>query len=118
MDRYDTRIEDGTLYLDGPSGTLEIGPMAAIVDVLGETYTIEYDEKAQAAAWLQTDPDGTITLDVRDTIADLDFDDAFVDRLTDEPLDAETPAGHPRRTEAFADLLDEIWESKGNVEID
>lgn len=118
MDRYDTRIEDGQLSLDGPTGSLEIGPMADVVDVLGESYTIEYDEKAQAAAWLQTDPDGTITFDVRETIADLDFDDAFVSRLTDEPLDVETPEGYPKRTKAFADLLAEIWDSKGNIELD
>lgn len=118
MDRYDTRIEDGTLYLDGGGGSLEVGPMADVVDILGETYTLEYDEEAQAAAWLRTEADGTITFDVRETIAEIDFNDAFVSRLTGEPLDVETEDGYPIRTAAFADLLRDIWDSKGNVEID
>lgn len=118
MERYDTRIEDDTLYLESGEGDLEIGPMAVITERLGETYTIEYDEKAQAVGWLQTDEDGTITFDVRETIEAYHFDEKFARKIAGESIERTTPEGHPERTVAFADLVQEIWDSKGNVELD
>lgn len=119
MERYDTRIDDGTLYIETDGDDLEIGSMDEICELLGgETYTIEYDDEARAAGWLQTDEDGTITFDVRDTIDDMDYDDTFVERMAAEPLDRETSAGYRVRTAEFADLMAEIWDSKGNVEIE
>jgi hypothetical protein len=118
MDRYGTRIDDGTLYIDADEAALEIGSMDDVCDVLGDTYTLHYDDEAQAAGWLQTDDDGTITFDVRETIADMDFDETFVEKMAAEPFDRTTPEGYPVRTKAFADLMAEIWDSKGNVEIE
>ena len=119
MQRYDTRIDDGTLYVDLDDDALEIGSMDDVCEILGgDTYTLEYQEEAQAASWLQTDDDGTITFDVRETIADLDFDDTFVEKMAAEPIDRTTPDGYPVRTQEFADLMAEIWDSKGNIELE
>jgi YD repeat-containing protein len=118
MDRYDTRIEDDTLFVETGEEDLEIGSMSVIVDLLGETYTLEYDEEVKVVGWLDTDEDATITFDVRETIADLDFDDRFVRRMAKESLDRETPGGIPERTAAFAELMREIWDSKGTFEFD
>ncbi len=117
MERFDTRIDDGYLYIETPEGELEVGAMDDVVELLGETYTLEYDDEARAAAWLNTEPDGTITFDVRETLAGMDFDEAFVKRVAGWST-AETPDGYPRRTEQFAELMAEIWDAKGNVEID
>ncbi|SFR91586.1 hypothetical protein SAMN05216559_0942 [Halomicrobium zhouii] len=118
MQRYDTRIDDGTLYIEAGEGDLEIGSMDDVCEILGESYTLEYDEEAQAAGWLQTDEDGTITFDVRETIDDLDYNETFVEKMAEEPLDRENPDGYPVRTAAFADLMGEIWDSKGSYELE
>jgi DNA-dependent RNA polymerase auxiliary subunit epsilon len=119
MQRYDTRIDDGTLYIEVGEEDMEMGSMDDVCEILGgETYTLEYDEKAQAAGWLQTEDDGTITFDVRETIDDVDYNETFVEKMAEEPLDRETPDGYPVRTAAFADLMAEIWDSKGSYELD
>jgi hypothetical protein len=113
MERYETRIEDGQLYL----GELEVGPMADVLDIVGETYVLEYDEKAQAMGWMDTD-DGRLELDTRESILDMSFDARFCQRIEREPLDGTTPEGYPVRTSAFADLLTDVWDAKGSIEID
>lgn len=120
MERYDTRIDDGTLYIEAGDDGLEIGSMDDICEILGgETYTLQYEEDAaKAAGWLQTDEDGTITFDVRETIDDLDYDNTFVTKMADEPIDRTTPDGYPIRTAEFANLMAEIWDAKGNIELE
>lgn len=117
MERYDTRIADDVLYLETPDGEIEVGSMTAVCELLGgETYTVEYDPEAAAMAWLDVDEDDELTFDVRETIADLDFDERFVRKVAGEPLDRETPEGHPRRTDRFAELMRTIWDSRGSVD--
>lgn len=119
MKRYDTRINDGTLYIEDDEDDLEIGTMDDICEILGgESYTIEYNEEAQAAGWLQTDEDGTITFDIPETIDELDYDKTFVQKMVAQPIDQMTPEGYPLRTVEFADLMAEIWDSKGNIELE
>lgn len=118
MQRYDTRIDGGTLYVEDGQGWLEIGSMDDVCDIVGgETYTLEYDDEARVVGWLQTDEDGTITFDVRETIADMDYDETFVKRMAEESMDRTTEEGYPERTAAFAELMVEIWDSKGNVDL-
>lgn len=114
MDQHRIHIEDGTLAVELDDGWLEVGEMDAIYDLFGgETYTIEYDDEVAAVPWLSTD-DGDLTVDVSETLADISFDDEFVRNLRNTPLDEIGPNGYPVRTELFADLVTDIWDSKGN----
>lgn len=90
--------------------------MEDIVELVGrETYVIEYGEKQRAVSWLETDSDGTFEFDVRDTISGLDYDREFVTQFaTIDPTDTDEE-GYPLRASLYADLLTEIWDSKGNV---
>ncbi|NLV10221.1 hypothetical protein ACAH01_11120 [Halomicrobium sp. HM KBTZ05] len=118
MERYDTRIDDDTLFVEVGDDDLEIGRLDDIYDLVGgETYTIEYSEKAQAAAWLTTDDDGTFTFDVRETLADMDYNETIVEKLASKPVDATNTDGYPVRTATFAQLMMEIWDSKGTVDL-
>lgn len=116
--RYETKIEDGTLYVDTPEGGwLEIGPVDGVVDLLGgETYVLEYTEEQASAAWLNTDDDATLTIDIRETLDRMSYDEEFVTNLSNCPVDETGTEGYPKRTELFADLLREIIESKGNLD--
>lgn len=115
MDRYQTRIEGGTLSIEVEDGWLEVGEMDAIHDLVGgETYTIEYTEEEAAMPWLDTD-DGAVTVDVRETLADASYDDELVQNLASVPLSETGSNGYPLRTEVFVDLVTHIWDSKGAV---
>lgn len=107
MRRFETRVEDGVYEIEGQDGWLEIGPFEDIVAELGEVYEIEYDEKQAAMSWLDTD-DGILRIDVRERLPELSFDEEFVGLIADTPLD--------QRLGVFTDLIDRIWESKGNLE--
>ncbi|MFP8953511.1 hypothetical protein ACLI4Z_11125 [Natrialbaceae archaeon A-arb3/5] len=115
--QYEPRIEDGTLYLDDEGHRLEVGPVDDIVELVGgETYTLEYDDRQSAAAWLDTDDDNRITFDVRDVVGEMTHTSAFVTNLENCPVDETTTEGHPKRTALFVDLLTDIWDAKGNLE--
>lgn len=114
--RYETRIQDGTFYIESDDGWLEIGPVDGIVDLLGgEAYTLEYTRQQASAAWLNTDNDNTITISVRETLGSMSYQIDFVANLANCPLDERGTIGYPKRTELYAELMTEILESKGNL---
>lgn len=118
MERYDTRIDDDTLFIEVGDQDLEVGALEDICEIVGgESYTIEYDKKAQATSWISTDDDGTLTFDVRETLADMDYNETIVEKIADQPIDATDPDGYPIRTARFAELMQEIWDSKGAVDL-
>ena len=120
MQRYETRVEDGTLYVEGTAADwLEVGSLDDIVALAGgETYTLEYDDYGRAADWVATDDEGVLTFDVRETIADMSYQEDFVQALEGASLEETDEEGYPRRTVLFADLMTRIWDSKGNVDLD
>ncbi|MFC7215846.1 hypothetical protein ACFQO4_17390 [Saliphagus sp. GCM10025334] len=113
MKRYETRVEGGTVYLETDEGDLEIGDLDTIVDVIGnETYTITYDEKQRTQAWLETDEEGRVTFDVRETIVDLDHRREFVEKMRAIDRSEET-YGLPERAVEFAEEIVSIFEQQG-----
>lgn len=113
-DRYETRIEDGIVYLDGERGRLEVGRLETVVDAVGgETYTIQYDAQAVSLYdWLD-DEDETLEIDVRETLSAYPLPASVVHTIAEKPLD-----GHPTpaRTAYFADVLTRIWDGKGEAD--
>lgn len=115
--RYQTRVEDGTFAVETDDGWLEVGAVADIVDLFGgEEYVIEYTDKQASVAWLDTDDDNTVTVDVRETLETMSYTDDFVSNLASAPVDEETEDGYPKRTELYVSLMREILDSKGNPE--
>lgn len=109
--------DEGTNATDADDRWLEIGPMDAIVDLVGgETYELQYDRRQKQVGWLDTDEDGTLSFDVRETVRTTTFDDEFVRNVAGVPADGTTEDGQPQRAAVFADLLTTIWDSKGNLE--
>ncbi|WP_435102913.1 hypothetical protein [Halarchaeum sp. P4] len=114
--RYQTKIEDETFAVETDDGWLEVGDVEDIIDLFGgETYVLEYSDKQASVAWLDTDEDNTITVDVRETMETMSYTDDFVSKLASTPLDEETDEGYPKRTDLYVALMREILDSKGNV---
>lgn len=115
--RYGARIDGGTFSLVREGERVEVGPMDAIVDhVGGETYTLEYTARQSAVSWLGTDDDDTITLDVRQELEEWEYTEEFVEAVKRSPPDEEASEGARARTRVFADLVTDIWDSKGNLD--
>jgi hypothetical protein len=116
MQRYETKIQDNVLYIESESGWLEIGSMDDVYTLIGgEMYAITYDERQQTVAWLDTDADGTLSFDVRETIAGMNYDREFVANLETIDSGAIDDDGYPLRAAVFAELMMDIWDSKGNL---
>jgi hypothetical protein len=120
VQRYETRVDDGTLYVEGTAADwLEVGSLDDIVALAGgETYTLEYDDYGRAADWVATDDEGVLSFEVRETLADMSYQEDFVQALEGASLEETDEEGYPRRTALFTDLMTRIWDSKGNVELD
>jgi len=120
MTQLETRVEDDTLYVaDGDGGWLEVGTFPDIFAVVGgETVDVQYGAKEAAFGqpWLDTDEDDVLTIDVRETLADMSFPPVFVARLADRSLgDGTGPDGVPERTTYFAESMERVWRSRGDV---
>lgn len=115
--RYEAVIENDILYLEHEEGLLEVGSMDAIVELFGgETYTLEYTDRQSAAAWISTDDDNTIAIDVREELADWAYTAEFGASVADNPLDESGESGYPLRTEVFVDTVIAIWDAKGDID--
>ena len=107
MQRFATRVEDDVFAIEGTDGWIEVGSFDAIVEELGEVYELEYDERQSSVPWLSTD-EGIVRIPVRERLPELTFDEEFVGHIADTPAE--------QRQAVFTDLIDRIWESKGNLE--
>lgn len=115
--RCDGVVENETFYLEADGNRIEIGPMDAIIELIGgETYTLDYDSEQSSVAWLSTDEDNTITFEVREELVDWAYTEQLVRNVRESSLERAGESGHPIRTEVFVDLVTEIWDSKGNVD--
>ncbi|MFB6136936.1 MAG: hypothetical protein ABEJ42_01160 [Halobacteriaceae archaeon] len=117
MRRHDTKIEDGTLYVEESEGEyLEVGALEDVFQLVGgETFDIEYDTRHAAYFdWISTDADGVMTIDVREALGEMSYPTAFVEKLA--ALDLEDRDGPPERTAFFADAMSTAWEQKGNID--
>lgn len=114
MRRHETRLADGTVEVEYDGGWLAIGDLDDIVAIVGgPTYTLEYDDEQASVPWLSTDPDNTLTFDVEETVLSMTHRTEFVEEVADRPMTGEP---YPERTRYFADVLTEIWDSKGHLD--
>lgn len=118
MERHETKIMDGTLYIESDKEWLEIGDIEDICELVGgETYTIEYNDRQRTQSWLDTDEEGQLTFDVRETLARMDYDDEFFGIMAQTSHSETNEDEYSNRTTLFADLMTDIWDSKGNFDI-
>ena len=78
-------------------------------------YTLEYITEQSSATWLNTNANYILTINVHETLESMSYRDDFGPNLANSPLDEKGVAGHPKRTELYANLMIEILESKGNL---
>ena len=93
MTRYQTHVEDGTVFVGTDDGLLEVGEVAAVLDVVGgASWTITYSEEQRARhADLDTSDEG-LTVDVVDMMHAMTHSERFVETLAAQPADPQGDA--------------------------
>jgi hypothetical protein len=110
-ERYTVAVADDEITIGDDQETLFIAATETIVDLVGgETYTLEYDDRQSQAAWLGTDPDGTITVQVREALDGMPFPPQFLAALYERDTDGDPS----QRAQFFAETVTTIWDAKGN----
>jgi hypothetical protein len=87
MTRYPLTVEESTVYIQADVGTIEVGDVSTIVEIVGgHAWTIEYDEwEKRNLQQLDTSDEG-LTVDVVDTIENMTLGEEFVQTLRSQPL--------------------------------
>jgi hypothetical protein len=89
MPRYDTFVEDGTIYVGTSDGPLEVGAVADALGVVGgPSWTITYSEEAKQRHPEMDTSDEGLTVDVVDMMQVMTHSERFVQTLAAQPTDA------------------------------
>ena len=87
MTRYDTFVEDDTVYVGSDDGPLPVGPLADIVGTVGgPAWTIRYSEgQKQRYPDMETDDEGLV-VDVVDILNAMTHSERFIETLAAQPM--------------------------------
>ena len=88
MPRYETYVEDGTIYIQTGDGPLAVGPVGDAVEVVGgPAWTITYPpEVTHRHPSLDTSDEG-LTVDVVDIIHAMTHSERFLETLAAQPAE-------------------------------
>jgi hypothetical protein len=90
MTRYETYVEDGTIYVGTPQEPLEIGDLDVAIDAVGGySWQINYTDETKARHPGMDTADEGLTVDVVDIMHAMTHSERFVETLATHPT--ETP---------------------------
>ncbi|MFT4880789.1 MAG: hypothetical protein ACI9HI_000786, partial [Salinirussus sp.] len=86
MNRYETAVEDGTVYVGTDDGALEVGAVDDAIQVVGgPSWTIRYSaEEKERHPGMDTSDEG-LTVDVVDMMQAMTHSERFVETLAAQP---------------------------------
>lgn len=84
--RFETVVEEGTVYVGSPEGRVEVGSVSAILDLVGgPAWEITYTERQKRRYPDLDTADEGLVVDVTDVMRALTHDRAFVETLAAQP---------------------------------
>ena len=88
MARYETTVEDGTIYVGTGDGPLEVGRVEDAVETVGgPSWTIVYSEEERERHPEMDTSDEGLTVDVVDMLRAMTHSERFVETLAAQPAD-------------------------------
>nr|WP_246308277.1 hypothetical protein [Halosimplex rubrum] len=108
--RYETHVEEGTVYVGGPDGPLEVGPLDAVLDAVGgPSWTISYSPAERERHPEMDTSDAGLTVDVVDMMHTMTFGERFVETMAAHPVEPpENDELSPRMGLFVGKLLDNL----------
>jgi len=90
MARYETFIEEGTIYVGSDDGPIEVGDLAEAIEVVGgPSWTITYSEEFKQRHPDADTSDEGLTVDVADMINAMTHSERFVETLAAQPAEGD-----------------------------
>ncbi len=109
MSRYETSIEDGTIYVGSADGLLEVGGLDTAIEVVGgPSWTITYSEELKQRHPEMDTSDEGLTVDVVDMINAMTHSEQFVEALEAQPAEATHDDISPRLGLFVGKLLENL----------
>jgi hypothetical protein len=109
MSRYETFIEDGTIYVGSPDGPIAVGELDTAIEVVGgPSWTITYSEELKERHPDLNTSDEGLTVDVTDMINGMTHSGQFVDTLAAQPAEASDDDISPRLGLFVGKLLENL----------
>lgn len=109
MSRYETFIEDRTIYVGSDDGPLEVGRLDDAIEVVGgPSWTISYSEEFKRRHPDMDTSDEGLTVDVADMINAMTHSEQFVEALAAQPAEAPTDDISPRLGLFVGKLLENL----------
>jgi hypothetical protein len=114
MARYDTTVEDGTIYIGTADGPLEVGSVEDAVETVGgPSWTITYShEERERHPEMDTSDEG-LTVDVVDMLRAMTHSERFVRTLAAQPADPGEDDISPRLGLLVGKLLENLESGLG-----
>ena len=114
MARYDTFVEDGTIYVGTADGLLEVGAVEDAVETVGgPSWTIIYsDEQRERHPEIDTSDEG-LTVDVVDMLRAMTHSERFVETLAAQPAESPDDDISPRLGLLVGKLLENLESGLG-----
>lgn len=112
MTRYETRVDDGIVYVGTDDGYVAVGEVTEILDVVGgPAWTISYtDTEKERHPSMDTSDEG-LTVDVVDVIQAMTHGEKFVQTLAAHPAEVSPDGEISPRLGLFAGKLLENLEN-------
>ena len=112
MARFETHVQDDTVYVGTPDGPLEVGSLEDVLDVVGgPAWTIRYSEAAtERHPGMDTSDEGLV-VDVVDMMQAMTHSERFVETLAAQPAEPTGEDDISPRLGLFAGKLLENLES-------
>jgi hypothetical protein len=109
MARYETYVEDGTIYVRTAEGSLPVGPVEEALDTVGgPAWTISYSSEVKRRhPGLDTSDEG-LTVDVVDIVHAMTHSERFVETLAAQPRDTPDTDISPRLGLFVGKLLENL----------
>jgi hypothetical protein len=112
MSRYETFVEDGTIYVGSADGPLAVGDLAAAIDAVGgPSWTITYSTELKERHPEMDTSDEGLTVDVVDMINAMTHSEQFVEALAAQPAETAPEADISPRLGLFVGKLLENLDS-------
>ncbi|MEF8776635.1 MAG: hypothetical protein V5A43_09070 [Haloarculaceae archaeon] len=88
MTRYETHVEDGTVYVGTDDGLLEVGSVDAVLSIVGgPSWRITYSDEVKRRHPGRDTSDEGLVVDVVDMMQAMTHSERFVETLAAQPAD-------------------------------
>jgi hypothetical protein len=112
MTRYETHVEDGTVFVGTDDGMLEVGAVETVYEIVGgPAWTVSYSDEQKARYPDMDTSDEGLTVDVADMMNAMTHSERFVETLAAQPREAPPDEDVSPRLGLFVGKLLENLES-------